>query len=207
MRRCAKFLAPIFIIAVAAVSKADGAELTALPTTLGLAEGANETSTQTIFLRPMRQGSLKIDSVNVEFVSGPDDVRLAAGTVEVADFAAGTTGTIIPLQLKLKRSAFARPALYKIALRVTGQRMDVPPSASPTPVDDALELSLTRAAAQLTVSLPNNARVTIERGFPWNTGHQQVTFSVNQDTGPEIGALKLKPGAILRPTALSCRER
>src|ERR1700674_3653496 len=109
MRRCAKFLTTIFIIVVAVMGKASAAEVTVVPTTLGLPAGPDETSTQSLFLRPARPGSLKIDSVNVEYVSGPDDVRLATGTVEVANFAPGTAGTTITLQLKLRRPSFARP--------------------------------------------------------------------------------------------------
>ncbi|MEA2863510.1 MAG: hypothetical protein QOC84_1466 [Bradyrhizobium sp.] len=181
---------------------AHGADITALPASLGFPAGTADVSTQSVLLRAARPGSVTIESVHIESVSGPDDVRLDASAVEIVDFTPGSSGSTIPLKIKLTRSAFGRSGSYKIVLRVKGQRSDAPSTAQPTPpatpVDDALELSLTRAPAQLTVGIPSGARVIVDRDFPWNTGAQQVPISVNQDSGPDIGDLKFKPSAIVR---------
>lgn len=184
------------------------AEVTVLPTTLGLPPGVADTSTQSVFLQAARPGSLKLDLVAVEYVSGPEDTRLDAAAAEVVEFALGAGGATIPLKIKLARSAFSRPGTYKIALRIKGQRFPEaapqqvppmpPPVPAPTTVDELIELSLTRAPAQITINLTNNSRVTIERCFPWNKGHGRVSFSVSQDGGPDVGGLKFKASAIVR---------
>ena len=177
------------------------AELTVLPTSLGLPPGGAETSTQTIFFQPTSPGSLKIDFVEVEYVSGPDDTRLDAGAAKIVNFASGTSGSNIAIGVMLTRAAFARPGAYKIALRVKGARTpEGQPPPPPTSVDELVELPLTRAPAQITVNIANNSRVVIDRGFPWKKGRLNVTFSLAQDSGPDIGPVRFNASAVVRTT-------
>lgn len=196
-------------LAVTSNSMVHAAEVTVLPTTLGLPPGVAETSTQSVFLHAVRPGSLKIDRVDIEYVSGPDDTRLDAGAADIVEFASGASGVTVPVKVKLTRSAFSRPGTYKIGLRLSGERIPEPPAQQPaqatppapqppTPVDELVELPLTRVAAQISVNLANNSRVTINRGFPWNAGNLVVSISIAQDGGPEIGSVKFKANAVTR---------
>jgi tetratricopeptide (TPR) repeat protein len=179
------------------------AELGVTPSALGLPPAGAQTSTQTIFLHATRAGALKVNSVIVEYVSGPDDTRLDAAAAKVVDFTPGVSGPTIAINIALTRSPFVRAGTYKIALRVKGERMpeasqQSQPVQQPTPVEELVELSLTRAAAQITVNIPNSSRVVIDRGFPWKKGGTAVAFSVAQNSGPAIERLNFTASAVTR---------
>jgi hypothetical protein len=180
------------------------AELTVLPTSLGLPPGSAETSTQSIFFRPTPSGSLKLDAVDIEYIAGPDDTRLDAGAAKIVNFTPGASGSTIAVGVALTRSAFLRPGTYKIALRMKGARTEAQPvqpgaqPPAPTPVDEFIELTLTRAPAQITVNIASDSRVVIDRGFPWKKGRLNVTFSLSQDSGPEAGPVTFNASAVVR---------
>jgi hypothetical protein len=196
-----RLIAGVFVVCLTTVGQA--AEVAVLPTTLGFPPGSADTSTQSVFVQPVRSGSLKIDSVVVEYISGPDDTRLDTAAAKVVEFTPGASGTSVPIKLELTRLAFSRPGPYKIGLRLKGQRTpeaapQQPQPAAPALFDELVELSLTRAAAQITINLPHNSRVTIDRGFPWNEGRLSISISVTQNAGPEVEGLKFNAGSILR---------
>src|SRR5262249_9226976 len=82
------------------------AELGVTPSTLGSPPAGAQTSTQTIFLHATRPGTLKVNSVVVEYVSGPDDTRLDAASAKVVDFTPGVSGPTVAINIALRRSPF-----------------------------------------------------------------------------------------------------
>jgi predicted nucleic acid-binding Zn-ribbon protein len=198
----------ICLAAVLAVSATlvPAADFTVLPTSLGLPPGPTETTTQTVFFHAVRSGTLKFDSVDVQSISGPDDTRLDTAAARLVGFIPGSGGSTVPVNIQMTRAAFARPGAYKIALHVKGLWIPVappqPPASAPgptsSPIDEAVELSLTRAPAQVTINIANNSRVSINRRNPWNEGGIAVSFSVSQEGGLPVEGLKLKASSVVR---------
>ncbi len=167
-------------------------EVTVHPTTLGLPLATGESVTQSLFLSAAQTGSLTVDSVTIEYITGRDDARLSSSAARIVDFASGASGTTIPIGLTLMRKEFSYPGSYKIGLRIRGRRSAADP-AKPVAIDELIEVSVTRAAAQITVKIGNDARVTVERGT-----EQQISFAVVQDGGSDISDLKLVQGTVGR---------
>lgn len=172
-----------------ACTNAGKSALSAAP--LGLAPSSSETTTQSLFLSAAQAGPLTIDWVSVEYVAGHDDTRLSANAaVSIVDFTSGASGTTIRIGLTLAQREFSHPGTYRIGLRIRGKHGA---AASPTPIDEVNEVSVTRAAAQITVKIGADSRVIVERN-----GEQKVSFSVIQQSGPEISNLNLVQGTVGR---------
>ena len=91
------------------------------PDSLGLPLTAGETVTQSLFLSAAQSGSLTIDSINVEYITGRDDARLSTSAAGIVDFTSGASGTTIPVGVSLTRKEFSYPGTYKIGLRIRGK--------------------------------------------------------------------------------------
>ena len=164
-------------------------DVTIRPASLGLPLSAGDTFSDWLYLSAAQPGSLTIDSIDVVYVRGPDETGLST-TAVTREFTPGTSGTTIRFRVTLVRKEFSYPGNYKIGFFVRGKR-NVANSAEQTPIDEVIEVSLHRAAAQITVKIGNDARVTVQRG-----DEQQISFWIIQDRRADISDLKLVQGTV-----------